>query len=891
MCLLSPSSSASAAATTSISTGSRSRAAARWRPETACWSPPRPGRARPSWGSSPSTWPWRRASSASTPRRSRPCPTRSSPTWSARHGAANVGLLTGDNTVNGEAPIVVMTTEVLRNMLYAGSGDAVRARLRGDGRGPLPRRPLPRRGLGRGHHPPAGVGAPGVAVGDGVATSRSSASWLAPCAATRSRSSGSTGRSRCGSTCWSGRRMFDLFANGADGEAMPGANGQGGISASRELRVNPELVRLTARRVHATTARPARPRSRPRRARPVRRRGRWIAPSRVGRHRDSSTREGLLPAITFIFSRAGCDAAVQQFLHAGVRLLNADERARVQDARRWSARGRIPSEDLNVLGYHDWFDGLQRGVAAHHAGMLPTFKEIVEELFVRAWSRRCSRPRRWRWASTCRRARVVMEALVKWNGENHADLTAGEYTQLTGRAGRRGIDIEGHAVVLWRPDLDAKALAGLAGTRTYPLRSSFKPSYNMAVNLVGQFGAERARNLLETSFAQYQADQAVVGPDPPGAQERQGAGGLLRGHNVPPRRLRRVHGAAPPALRPRGRPVPPGCCEPRARPRWNRWRSSSPATSSWCPAGKRAGVAVVLDPGIPAATAGRPKQPTGDGPRPMVLTVDRQVVRLSLTDFPSPAEPLDHMRVPKSFNAKSPQSPQGPGRRRCAARRATRRSRRTARPATAPRRRTTRRSAACARRSARTPATAARTARTTPAGPSATTGWTATPSSSKGASRAAPTASPASSTASAACWSSWATSTATRSPPIGKRLGRLYTELDLLTAETLRAGLWEGLTPPELAACVSALVYEARRADDAGPPRLPGGAVPKTLTRWSASGRSWRNWRPTTTWSSSANPTSASPSPPTTGRRARHWRRSCGTWRCRRATSSAGASS
>src|SRR5262249_60392566 len=86
----------------------------------------------------------------------------------------------------------------------------------------------------------------------------------------------------------------------------------------------------------------------------------------------------------------------------------------------------------------------------------------------------------------------------------------GEYTQPPGRAGRRGIDVEGHAVVLWQPDLDPTAVAGLAGTRTYPLNSSFRPSYNMAVNLVAQAGMERAAAILESSFAQFQADRAVV---------------------------------------------------------------------------------------------------------------------------------------------------------------------------------------------------------------------------------------------------------------------------------------------------------------------------------------------------------------------------------------------
>src|SRR5437660_9952989 len=106
---------------------------------------------------------------------------------------------------------------------------------------------------------------------------------------------------------------------------------------------------------------------------------------------------------------------------------------------------------------------------------------------------------------------VVLERLVKWNGESHADVTPGEYTQLTGRAGRRGIDVEGHAVVLWQPGMDPGAGAGLASTRTYPLNSSFRPSYNMAVNLTGWAGRARASTLLESSFAQFQADRGVIG--------------------------------------------------------------------------------------------------------------------------------------------------------------------------------------------------------------------------------------------------------------------------------------------------------------------------------------------------------------------------------------------
>jgi ATP-dependent RNA helicase HelY len=105
---------------------------------------------------------------------------------------------------------------------------------------------------------------------------------------------------------------------------------------------------------------------------------------------------------------------------------------------------------------------------------------------------------------------VVLEKLEKFNGEARVPITPGEYTQLTGRAGRRGIDTEGHSVIQWSDGLDPQSVASLASRRTYPLNSSFKPTYNMAVNLIDQFGRERTREILESSFAQFQADRAVV---------------------------------------------------------------------------------------------------------------------------------------------------------------------------------------------------------------------------------------------------------------------------------------------------------------------------------------------------------------------------------------------
>ena len=221
-------------------------------------------------------------------------------------------------------------------------------------------------------------------------------------------------------------------------------------------------------------------------------------------------RENLLPAITFIFSRVGCDAAVRQCLASGLRLTSPDERAEIRTtALKYTAE--IAEEDKDVLGYEEWISALERGIAAHHAGLLPSFKSAVEDLFQRGFIKAVFATETLALGINMPAKTVVLEKLVKWNGEAHLPITPGEYTQLTGRAGRRGIDIEGNALVQWSPTVDSATAAGLASTRTYPLRSSFTPTYNMSINLIAQFGRERARGSLESSFAQFQADRAVVG--------------------------------------------------------------------------------------------------------------------------------------------------------------------------------------------------------------------------------------------------------------------------------------------------------------------------------------------------------------------------------------------
>ena len=218
---------------------------------------------------------------------------------------------------------------------------------------------------------------------------------------------------------------------------------------------------------------------------------------------------GMLPAIYFVFSRAGCDRSVRWLRESGVRLTSSPEAERIREVAEARAAW-IDEADLVTLGFYDFLEGLTAGIAAHHAGMLPVFKETVEELFEAGLVKVVFATETLSLGINMPAKTVVIEDLWKFQGERHELLTPGEYTQLTGRAGRRGIDALGHAVVLYQRQVPFERVAGLAATRTYDLSSSFRPSYNMAVNLVRNYTPEEAHSMLNSSFAQFLTDRGVV---------------------------------------------------------------------------------------------------------------------------------------------------------------------------------------------------------------------------------------------------------------------------------------------------------------------------------------------------------------------------------------------
>jgi ATP-dependent RNA helicase HelY len=375
-------------------------------------------------------------------------------------------LLTGDNVINGDAPIVVMTTEVLRNMIYAESVALENLRvvvldevhyLQDRYRGSVWEEII--------IHLPKSVAI--VSLSATIANPEEFTSWV---------------RSRRGDTALvvetqrpvpleSMYAVKDRHRDGAI-ELLP---------VFRRGRPNPQVLNLLRKG-----------------------RGRY---RRFGIPRRTEVAElldraSLLPAIYFIFSRAGCDQATEAVATAGLHLTSSDERTEIR-SRVARLTDHLPASDLGALGFDTWAARLERGVAAHHAGMVPAFKEAVEDLFVRGLLKLVFATETLALGINMPARAVVLERLSKFDGEAHSILQPGDYTQLTGRAGRRGIDTAGTAVVLHNYDVPFKRVAAIAAEGSHPLTSSFQPTYNMAANLIANYSRNDAETLLQASFAQY----------------------------------------------------------------------------------------------------------------------------------------------------------------------------------------------------------------------------------------------------------------------------------------------------------------------------------------------------------------------------------------------------
>ena len=389
------------------------------------------------------------------------------------YGRERTGLLTGDVSHNPNAPVVVMTTEVLRNMFFARSPaletlglvvlDEVHY-LQDPYRGSVWEEVI--------------VLAPRevvmVYLSATVSNAHELGAWL---------------RSVRGPTevVVEQRRPVELRHHVAVAER--GTRNVELVPVLEDGRAHPRAVSLD-QRVARMARRPG-----------GLRHSRLVSPRRTETIEALGEKE-MLPAIVFIFSRAACESAVAQCLADGLRLTTRSQRLEIRRRCESHTEG-LPDEELRALGYGPWSAGLEAGVGSHHAGLIPAFRETVEDCFsdgllgvvfaTETLSLGINMPAR----------TVVIERLQKVREHGRSGLTSGEYAQLTGRAGRRGLDPVGHAVTLWSPQVSLVELARLATSSAPALTSSFRPTYNLAVNVVRRYRADDAHYLLDRSFAQF----------------------------------------------------------------------------------------------------------------------------------------------------------------------------------------------------------------------------------------------------------------------------------------------------------------------------------------------------------------------------------------------------
>lgn len=399
------------------------------------------------------------------------------------YGAHKVGLVTGDNAVNPDAEVVVMTTEVLRNMIYASSSrlndlgvvvlDEVHY-LQDAYRGPVWEEVIIQL------DPEVQL----VCLSATVSNADEVAQWLST---VRGRTDvvvettrpielvnhfamhdNATGRTEMYDTIVGGegnRHVFRLLAGGRPDGGRKGAPG-----SHKKKRFSPptrpEIVDL----LHASS---------------------------------------MLPAIVFIFSRAQCEDAVRSCMRAGIVLTSMEEESEIRSIVERHCES-LSFDDRQALEYDYFLDDIGTGVSCHHAGMIPMFKEAVEECFVKGLVKVVFATETLAVGINMPARAVVIEKLTKYTGEHHQLLKASEFTQLTGRAGRRGLDEIGHAISIWNPFVTFDQVVGLSLSRSFRLSSAFRPTFNMAVNMVRRHSHDGAHHILNLSFAQFQADKDVV---------------------------------------------------------------------------------------------------------------------------------------------------------------------------------------------------------------------------------------------------------------------------------------------------------------------------------------------------------------------------------------------
>ena len=384
------------------------------------------------------------------------------------YGEEVVGLVTGENTINELAPIVVMTTEILRNVIYED---------------PQRLREVSYVILDEVHYIddfPRGsvweeivIQAPAhmklVGLSATIGNYRELADWM------------SQNRGRI-DTVYTDRRPVELrLWLSIQNRFQPLFGPDGGVDQQTWAKASTEEE--AAYRVNRFRS----------------------LPSNDLLHVVAELeRLKMLPAIYFIFSRRGCREALQRCAYHSLDLTTDGQKATIDAVAAERVRS-LKDPDETAL-YNKMVDGgmLRRGLAVHHAGLLPFHKELVEELFAQGLIKVVFATETLSLGINMPARAVVVSSFTKFDGVNFSNLTTGELTQLMGRAGRRGIDTLGHGIIAKEADVEIGTIYEVAMGEGLVIESKFLPNYNMVLNLLRIHPAAEAEKLMQRSFGQYQ---------------------------------------------------------------------------------------------------------------------------------------------------------------------------------------------------------------------------------------------------------------------------------------------------------------------------------------------------------------------------------------------------
>ena len=401
------------------------------------------------------------------------------------YGGSRVGLLTGDTSINRDAEIIVMTTEVLRNMLLADATHLTHLGLVVLDEVHYLQDPF-RGGVWEEVLILTGETVQFVALSATVGNAGFLGEWFE---SVRGETAVVIERER---PITLHNHVAVVRRGQTDAEILDLLDGD---RPSDEARRIDNLMKATRKFRRGPQWKNSRSSSPP-------------APFRAPRRSEllrALEHEDLLPVIVFIFSRAACDDAVHQCRRDGLNFTSSEEKriiTRIAEERLVD----FSDEDLAALDFTDFLDSLVRGLASHHAGMIPAFREIVEQCFEHNLLAVVFATETLALGVNMPARSVALERFTKYSDAGRKFLTSGEYAQMTGRAGRRGLDDEGHAMVCFAPEVALHDVARVALAAPSDLHSSFRPTYNLTANLVNHFDYDTALAIVQRSFAQFESD-------------------------------------------------------------------------------------------------------------------------------------------------------------------------------------------------------------------------------------------------------------------------------------------------------------------------------------------------------------------------------------------------